>query len=592
MAQKTPLTTLTVMYADRWNGTWFMELGNFQEQLIKDYQVRFLITGFLRLKRQWLQYLSIIKSGLFYFFQIVVLNYLSKFKKWQSPVLQNPETKKKLKNWLMHLKTEFSLKNSFLAKYLKLKQRLFKNFISAQKTRILKNLTLFGLVDNNNNFNYNSENVSKKEAVLVLKNFGIRTVNNNIPISHFLINSSLYLKGRSWDNFFSDLLVGFGTGFGITGSFLLIYKPELQWMKGLLKYFKTSPANQNGEVVEVDVNEISNLSNLEIKEMLLFPQLVQLPPSSPINVKSTGNLSPRISSGGHNLVAIDDNPGDLVLIDAEGGLLVPEPLHTEATIAAARTAWILWKREMRAAGEVLYAEREAILFAESQVKYAIKQRLLGEQRVKNNLYEQSVLNQFIEQQKIFKARKLLRNQLDPLIVNYEPDTSQYPQLSTITDVTGTRLVPQVNLMFGDSSVTSIVNGVPVGEETNKFFARVQLDSTNPSDLLIHVKKDFYFNYIFLVEQVWLCCSWLILLVIVNLILIVYHFHINNSKLKLVYQGSKEKLLERPDYLLYWAVLIIFTIEQFFSRFFILFIKLRNILKFFKWKILSISKFKK
>lgn len=156
---------------------------------------------------------------------------------------------------------------------------------------------------------------------------------------------------------------------------------------------------------------------------------------------------------------------------------------------------------MRAAGEVLYAEREAILFAESQVKYAIKQRLLGEQRVKNNLYEQSVLNQFIEQQKIFKARKLLRNQLDPLIVNYEPDTSQYPQLSTITDVTGTRLVPQVNLMFGDSSVTSIVNGVPVGEETNKFFARVQLDSTNPSDLLIHVKKDFYFNYIFLVEQV-------------------------------------------------------------------------------------------
>ena len=128
----------------------------------------------------------------------------------------------------MHLKTEFSLKNSFLAKYLKLKQRLFKNFISAQKTRILKNLTLFGLVDNNNNFNYNSENVSRKEAVLVLKNFGIRTVNNNIPISHFLINSSLYLKGRSWDNFFSDLLVGFGTGFGITGSFLLIYKPELQ----------------------------------------------------------------------------------------------------------------------------------------------------------------------------------------------------------------------------------------------------------------------------------------------------------------------------------------------------------------------------
>ena len=54
MAQKTPLPALTVMYADRWNSTWFVDLENFRTQLMEDYHLRFLITGFLRLKRQWL----------------------------------------------------------------------------------------------------------------------------------------------------------------------------------------------------------------------------------------------------------------------------------------------------------------------------------------------------------------------------------------------------------------------------------------------------------------------------------------------------------------------------------------------------------
>ena len=54
MAQKTPLPAKTVMYADRWNGTWFIEMENFRSQLMTDYHLRFLITGFLRLKRQWL----------------------------------------------------------------------------------------------------------------------------------------------------------------------------------------------------------------------------------------------------------------------------------------------------------------------------------------------------------------------------------------------------------------------------------------------------------------------------------------------------------------------------------------------------------
>jgi len=92
----------------------------------------------------------------------------------------------------MHLKTELSLKNSFLTAYLKLKQRLFKNFMSAPKTRVLKNLTLFALVDNNNNFNYNSKTVSKK-PVLLLKNINTGFV---ISISCFVLTPSVYLRSR------------------------------------------------------------------------------------------------------------------------------------------------------------------------------------------------------------------------------------------------------------------------------------------------------------------------------------------------------------------------------------------------------------
>jgi hypothetical protein len=75
MAQKTPLPAKTVMYADRWNGTWFIEMENFRSQLMTDYHLRFLITGFLRLKRQWLFLLIVNKSNGFYFLKVATLNY-------------------------------------------------------------------------------------------------------------------------------------------------------------------------------------------------------------------------------------------------------------------------------------------------------------------------------------------------------------------------------------------------------------------------------------------------------------------------------------------------------------------------------------
>jgi len=73
MAQKTPLPTKTVHYADRWNGTWFSDLSNFKHKYKEDFFLRFLITYHLRMKRLWLQFLSINNSGGFNFFQIVTL---------------------------------------------------------------------------------------------------------------------------------------------------------------------------------------------------------------------------------------------------------------------------------------------------------------------------------------------------------------------------------------------------------------------------------------------------------------------------------------------------------------------------------------
>jgi hypothetical protein len=97
MAQKTPLPALTVMYADRWNSTWFVDLENFRTQLMEDYHLRFLLTGFLRLKKQWLYLLSIHKSGGFYFFQVITLNTACQSK--YHPLLEpTDENKKKLFN--------------------------------------------------------------------------------------------------------------------------------------------------------------------------------------------------------------------------------------------------------------------------------------------------------------------------------------------------------------------------------------------------------------------------------------------------------------------------------------------------------------
>jgi hypothetical protein len=97
MAQKTPLPALTVMYADRWNSTWFVDLENFRTQLMQDYHLRFLLTGFLRLKKQWLYLLSIHKSGGFYFFQVITLNSFSGVK--YKPLLEpKDENKQKLLN--------------------------------------------------------------------------------------------------------------------------------------------------------------------------------------------------------------------------------------------------------------------------------------------------------------------------------------------------------------------------------------------------------------------------------------------------------------------------------------------------------------
>ena len=80
MAQKTPLPAKTVMYADRWNATWFSDLANFKNKLMEDYTLRFLILGYLRKKRYWLYLFSINNSGGFFFFQMAILNSRAKLK--------------------------------------------------------------------------------------------------------------------------------------------------------------------------------------------------------------------------------------------------------------------------------------------------------------------------------------------------------------------------------------------------------------------------------------------------------------------------------------------------------------------------------
>jgi len=114
MAQKTPLPAKTVMYADRWNSTWFVDLENFRTQLMEDYHLRFLLTGFLRLKKQWLYLLSIHKSGGFYFFQVITLKSISSSK--VRPLLEPTDANKnKLTKINFLMKKSNLLKNYELA---------------------------------------------------------------------------------------------------------------------------------------------------------------------------------------------------------------------------------------------------------------------------------------------------------------------------------------------------------------------------------------------------------------------------------------------------------------------------------------------
>ena len=105
MAQKTPLTALTIDYADRWNGTWFAELSVFSYKLIEDYYLRFLITYFLRIKKQWLSLLSLNHSGGFLFFQIMTC-YAHATVKSKPMLFPTQQGKVYLKDWQQQLENK------------------------------------------------------------------------------------------------------------------------------------------------------------------------------------------------------------------------------------------------------------------------------------------------------------------------------------------------------------------------------------------------------------------------------------------------------------------------------------------------------
>jgi len=177
MAQKSPLTALTVMYADRWNGTWFIELEDFRHQLMIEYHLRFLITSFLRLKRQWLFFLSINKSGGFYFFQIATLNYLFT-PQVKLPLPKNQILKKNLLMWSSHIKKEKLLKDPRLTRIFKIKIPDIRKKMPYQKEVIWYNL--------------------KTQAVVVASNylkFEKSNNNNNKRLMSWLYNSKLLFLG-------------------------------------------------------------------------------------------------------------------------------------------------------------------------------------------------------------------------------------------------------------------------------------------------------------------------------------------------------------------------------------------------------------
>ena len=162
MAQKTPLPAKTIMYADRWNGTWFIEMENFRTQLMVDYHLRFLITGFLRLKRQWLLLLLLNKSNGFYFLKVSTVNYIPN-------VILKPTIKKRSYNSI--LKKKYILKVPSLA--LLNKASKF-NFKKKKSTSFLKNwlkLQKKGVIQNTNSFANFKEKYSMFPTVKLNKSF-------------------------------------------------------------------------------------------------------------------------------------------------------------------------------------------------------------------------------------------------------------------------------------------------------------------------------------------------------------------------------------------------------------------------------------
>jgi hypothetical protein len=164
MAQKTPLPGLTVMYADRWNSTWFVDLENFRTQLMHDYHLRFLLTGFLRLKKQWLYLLSIHKSGGFYFFQVITLNSFSGVK--YKPLLEpKDENKQKLLNINNLLNKSKLFQNKDLNILKREQEPHWKKRISYKKAFIWSTLNNKSVVLKHGYYNY-----FDKKYILKMKN--------------------------------------------------------------------------------------------------------------------------------------------------------------------------------------------------------------------------------------------------------------------------------------------------------------------------------------------------------------------------------------------------------------------------------------
>ena len=165
MAQKSPLTALTVMYADRWNGTWFIELEDFRHQLMIEYHLRFLITSFLRLKRQWLFFLSINKSGGFYFFQIATLNYLFT-QQVKLPLPKNKILKKNLLMWSGRMKKEKLLQDPRLTRIFKIKIPDSKKRMPYQKAVTWYNLKNQAVVVASNYLNFEKSNYNNSKRLM------------------------------------------------------------------------------------------------------------------------------------------------------------------------------------------------------------------------------------------------------------------------------------------------------------------------------------------------------------------------------------------------------------------------------------------